>query len=87
MTLDQIELEENGFHEALNPFIISKTMESVGKLKRRDAAIVCLQVHYMKGKYTVKSKCCVTTHCWNTLLCFAVNHVLMTLTVLLYLNI
>lgn len=31
MTLDQIDLERNGFHEALNAFIISHTMESPGR--------------------------------------------------------
>lgn len=31
MTLDQIDLEGNGFHEALNAFIISHTMESPGR--------------------------------------------------------
>lgn len=31
MTLDQIDLEGNGFHEALNAFIISHTMEGPGR--------------------------------------------------------
>lgn len=38
MTLDQIDLRGNGFHEALNAFIISHTMGSLGKLKSMDAA-------------------------------------------------
>lgn len=33
MTLGQIDLEGNGFHEALNAFIIFHTMESLRKLK------------------------------------------------------
>lgn len=87
MTLDQIDLEGNGFHEALNAFIISHTMESLGKLKSMDAAILCFQVHYMKGNYTVKSKSCIITHCCNLLLRVVVNHVPVTSTALLYLNI
>lgn len=54
MTLDQIDLEGNGFHEALNAFIISHTMESLGRLTCVDAAIFSFQVHYMRGNCTAK---------------------------------
>lgn len=83
MTLDQIDLEGNGFHEALNAFIIFHTMESLGKLKSTGAASQCTN---MKGNYTVKSKCCIIAHCYYTLLLFVVNLVNVTSTGLLYLN-
>lgn len=82
MTLDQIDLQGNGFHEALNAFIISHTMESLRKLKSIDAANLCSQVHYMKGECTVKSKSCIITHCSNLMLSNFVND-LMTLKSLL----
>lgn len=41
MTLDQIDLEGNGFHEALNAFIISLTMERRGALKARMLQKTC----------------------------------------------
>lgn len=76
MTLEQIDLEGNGFHEALNAFIIFHTMASLGKLKLVDAAVLSFKVLYMKGD--VKIECCS-----KTLLQFVVNHVLIASTVLL----
>lgn len=45
MTLGQIDLEGNGFHEALNAFIIFHTIESLGKLKTMGTAILGFPVH------------------------------------------
>lgn len=41
MTLEQIDLEGNGFHEALNAFIISPTMERRGAAKARMLQKTC----------------------------------------------
>lgn len=76
MALEQIDLEGNGFHEALNAFIIFHTMASLGKLKVVDATVLSFKVLYMKGN--VKIECC-----YKTLPRCVVNHVLIASTVLL----
>ena len=65
MTLEQIDLQGNGFHEALNAFIIFHTMESVS-------------VANTEGNHTVWSKCCFRAH---TPLLFVVHLVDVTSTV------
>lgn len=40
MTLDQIDLEGNGFHEALNAFIISHTIESPGRAEPSNFCLI-----------------------------------------------
>lgn len=80
MTLDQIDLEGNGFHEALDAFIIFHTMESLGKLKSMDAAsLLYFQACYTKGNYNVKFKYGTITFC-NSLLALISDHVLVTST-------
>lgn len=74
MTLGQIDLEGNGFHEALNAFIIFHTMESPGKLKSMDAAILFLKARTWRE---IKKLTVVSEH-------IAVNLALTTSTVLLH---
>ena len=81
MTLSQIDLEGNGFHKALNAFIIFHTMTRRGEAQKQRRRNPMLPSSLTWREITVKSKCCKRAYCG-----FVVNPVLMNLTALLYLN-
>lgn len=70
MTLDQIDLEGNGFHEALNAFIISHTMESPGRAEPSNIRLISsvCSTDCAAENLKVSQQC---DCCCDPLLCFA----------------